>query len=76
MKILDLRGLNCPLPLLRTKKALFAMTPGETLRIQTSDPNSPEDLRLFCEKSGNSLLEFAEENGAYCFVIQKSTVNL
>ena len=76
MKTLDLRGLNCPLPLLRTKKALFEMAEGEQLRVQTSDPNSPEDLRLFCEKSGNRLLEFAEENGAYLFLIQKSTVNL
>ena len=71
MKTLDLRGLNCPLPLLRTKKALFEMSAGEKITIHTSDPNSPEDLRLFCEKSGNVLLEFSESHGAFRFVIQK-----
>ncbi len=71
MKTLDLRGLNCPLPLLRTKKALSLEESGAQLKILASDPHAPEDLRLFCEKSGNIWVEERLENGAWVCVIEK-----
>ncbi len=71
MKTLDLRGLTCPLPLLRTKKALMNENSGMQFKILSSDPNASKDLHLFCEKSGNLWLESGEENGAFFCVIQK-----
>jgi len=52
---LDLRGLNCPLPILKTKKALSEMDDGEVLHATTTDPMSVIDFTVFCEKSGHML---------------------
>ena len=69
---LDARGLNCPLPILRTKKALTALETGETLRLVATDPGSVKDIDSFCSQTGNVLVEHSNTNGEFTFVIQKS----
>jgi len=53
-QVLDARGLNCPLPILRTKKALNALRSGETVKVVSTDPGSLKDMTSFCEQTGNS----------------------
>ncbi len=54
---LDARGLNCPLPILKAKKALSDMQSGETLRVMATDPGSVRDFQAFAKQTGNDLLE-------------------
>ena len=69
---LDARNLNCPLPILRTKKALNAMSSGELLQIQATDPGSVNDLSAFCEQTGNELISSEEGVNEFVFVIRKT----
>jgi tRNA 2-thiouridine synthesizing protein A len=69
---LDARGLNCPLPILRAKKALNALTAGQTLRIVATDPGSVKDFQAFAKQTGNQLLESNEANGEFIFVLKKT----
>lgn len=69
---LDARGLNCPLPILRTKKALAQLKSGEVLKIFATDPGSVADFSAFCRQTGNKLLESGQEDGAFFFRIQKA----
>jgi tRNA 2-thiouridine synthesizing protein A len=69
---LDARGLNCPLPILRTKKTLNAMQSGETLKVVATDPGSLKDMTAFCAQTGNALLESAQNGGDFEFVIRKA----
>lgn len=71
-KELDARGLNCPLPILRAKKALNEMASGMTLRIVATDPGSVKDFQAFSKQTGNELLESSEANGEYVFVLKKA----
>ena len=68
---IDARGLNCPLPILRTKKALNDMTSGQMLRIMATDPASLRDFQAFARQTGNELLEQGEEDGAFWFVLKR-----
>ncbi|MEJ2403441.1 MAG: sulfurtransferase TusA family protein [Candidatus Thiodiazotropha sp.] len=68
---LDARGLNCPLPILRTKKALAGMQTGEVLEIVASDPGSVKDLDSFCSQTGNEMLSSQSHNGEFQFRIRK-----
>jgi len=70
-KELDARGLNCPLPILRTKKVLNDMTGGQTLRVVATDPGAVKDFQAFSKQTGNELLESAEANGEFTFLIRK-----
>lgn len=70
-KDLDVRGLNCPLPILRTKKALNEMASGEVLRVITTDPGSVKDFAAFAKQTGNELLSSTEAGGEYTFFIRK-----
>jgi tRNA 2-thiouridine synthesizing protein A len=70
-KELDARGLNCPLPILRTKKALNELTAGQTLRIVATDPGAVKDFQAFSKQTGNDLLESSEANGEFTFLIRK-----
>ena len=69
---LDAKGLNCPLPILRAKKALKAMEAGQTLAIEATDPGSAKDFESFCNQTGNELVSSSEENNIYHFEIRKS----
>jgi len=60
----DASGLNCPLPILRAKKALSQMASGEVLRVQTTDPNAVRDFQAFARQSGNVLLAQHQGEGA------------
>ncbi len=68
---LDARGLNCPLPILRAKKALGEMQSGQTLRILATDPGSVKDFAAFAKQTGNELLSSAENNKEFEFYIKR-----
>src|SRR6184192_4826718 len=68
---IDARGLNCPLPILRTKKALNDMTSGQIIRITATDPASVRDFQAFCRQTGNELVEHGEADGAFWFVLRR-----
>lgn len=68
---LDVRGLNCPLPVLKTKVALREIEPGEVMRVLTTDPASVLDFRAYCDTSDHELLEWREEDEEFEFLIRK-----
>ena len=70
-KELDASGLSCPLPILKTKKALNELTSGQVLKVVSTDPGSVKDMQAFSKQTGNALLSSAEENNAYVFFMQK-----
>lgn len=70
-KELDTRGLNCPLPILRTKKALAGIQPGQVLKIVATDPGSVKDFETFSKQTGNALLSQSEANGEFTFLMRK-----
>ena len=69
---LDATGLNCPLPILRAKKALATLTPGQVLRVVSTDPGSVKDFDAFAKQTGNTLVESRQESGKYLFLIKKN----
>jgi tRNA 2-thiouridine synthesizing protein A len=69
---LDARGLNCPLPILRAKKALNSLQGGQVLKIVATDPGSVKDFEAFANQTGNELLESSEQNGEFHFLMKKS----
>lgn len=69
---LDARGLNCPLPILRAKKALNGLQRGETLRVRATDPGSVKDFAAFCGQTGNELVSSEQNSGEYVFQIRKN----
>ena len=68
---LDVRGLNCPLPILRAKKLLGDLTAGQVLKVVATDPGSVKDMQAFSTQTGNPLLSSAEENKTFVFFMQK-----
>ena len=69
---LDATGLNCPLPILRAKKALATLTAGQVLRVVSTDPGSVKDFDAFAKQTGNTLVESRQESGKYLFLIKKN----
>ncbi|OHA81862.1 MAG: hypothetical protein A2675_01805 [Candidatus Yonathbacteria bacterium RIFCSPHIGHO2_01_FULL_51_10] len=69
---LDATGLNCPLPILRTKKALGEMASGQILKVKATDPGSVKDFESFAKQTGNKLLASGQEDGVFCFYLQKA----
>jgi tRNA 2-thiouridine synthesizing protein A len=70
-KEFDASGLACPLPIVKTKKSLSDMTPGQVLRVVATDPGSVCDMAAFAEQTGNDLLESGQEGGKYVFFLKK-----
>ena len=70
-KELDAKGLSCPLPVLRTKKALNDLTSGQVLKILATDPGSVNDMQAFSRQTGHALLSSSEEDGAFIFYLKK-----
>jgi tRNA 2-thiouridine synthesizing protein A len=70
--VLDAKGLNCPLPILRAKKAIAELSSGQVLKIIATDPGSVKDFEAFCKQTGNTLMSSAEAGGAFEFMIKKS----
>lgn len=69
---LDAKGLNCPLPILRAKKALQGMENGGTLEILATDPGSVKDFQAFCRTTGNELVEQTTEGNIFRFVLRRT----
>ncbi|NYT52466.1 MAG: sulfurtransferase TusA family protein [Candidatus Vesicomyosocius endoextente] len=69
---LDASGLNCPLPILKTKKALSKMDIGKILDVISTDAGSVKDIEAFCNQTGNKLMSAVEESGKYIFTIKKT----
>ena len=70
-KELNARGMSCPLPIVKTKKALVDMSSGQVLRVISTDVGSLNDMAAFAEQTGNPLLSTVEESGEYIFYVQK-----
>jgi len=71
MDVLDVKGLSCPLPILRAKKALKNVPVDGLLQVIATDPGSVKDMDVFCRQTGNELVEWADEGGIYTFVIKR-----
>ncbi|MGB5292330.1 MAG: sulfurtransferase TusA family protein [Lysobacterales bacterium] len=71
-QVLDAKGLNCPLPILKAKKALKSLEGGNTLEVQSTDPGSVADFAAFCRTTGNELVEQNEEGGVWTYLIRKT----
>jgi tRNA 2-thiouridine synthesizing protein A len=70
-EVVDLKGLNCPMPVLKTKKALDNAEGGKVLRIDLTDAGSKSDIPAMIKRTGNELLEMTEEGGVISFFIKK-----
>jgi tRNA 2-thiouridine synthesizing protein A len=70
--VLDLRGLNCPLPVLKTRKAMTSMSPGARLWVETTDPLAEIDLPNYCVESGNRLIARERAGNAQRFLIERA----
>ena len=70
-KEVDARGLNCPLPILRAKKALNDMQTGQVLKIVATDPGAVKDFQAFCKQTGNELLQHAEAEKEFTFFMKR-----
>lgn len=68
---IDVRGLTCPLPILRAKKALAQMVSGEILRVMATDPGSAKDFPLFARQTGHELLDQREAEGVFEFFLKR-----
>jgi len=71
-QVLDAKGLNCPLPILRAKKTLAGMAAGNTLEILATDPGSIKDFEAFCRTTGHTLVEQENDGKTFRFVIMKA----
>jgi len=71
-QLLDVKGLNCPLPILRAKKALKDIPTGGTLEVLATDPGAVKDFEAFCRTTGNELVESKTENNVFSFVIKRT----
>ena len=68
--LLDAKGLNCPLPILKARKALKDVPSGEVLEILATDPGAVADFQAFCRQTGNELVEHSENDSVYRFLIK------
>ncbi len=68
---LDTSGLNCPLPILKAKKALASLRSGQVLRVVATDPESVRDFTVFSQQMGHVMLETREESGRFYFLLSK-----
>jgi tRNA 2-thiouridine synthesizing protein A len=70
-KEIDTRGLNCPLPILRTKKALADVQSGQVLKVVATDPGSVKDFETFSKQTGHTLVSHSEADGEFTFLMRK-----
>ena len=69
--LLDVKGMNCPLPVLRANRSLRSMAPGEKLRVLATDRAAIADFKAFCEETGHALIAMSEEAGILSFLIRR-----
>ena len=67
----DASGLNCPLPILKTRKAIMGLSYGGVLKVTATDPGSVKDMEAFCNQTGHELMASGEASGSYVFLIRK-----
>ncbi len=67
---LDARGLNCPLPILKTRKLINGLDSGQVLEVTASDPGSVKDIESFCKQTGHQLLDSGTNDGNFTFLIR------
>ena len=72
--ILDTKGMNCPLPILKAKKAIKGLAAGETLQVLSTDPGSVKDFEAFCRSTGNELMNTSEADGVFTYLIKKPQI--
>ncbi len=70
--ILDVKGLTCPMPVLKTKQAIDGMDSGQTLEVIATDPASKADIPAFLNRLGHDLVEADEKDGIFSFLIKKN----
>jgi tRNA 2-thiouridine synthesizing protein A len=70
--VLDAKGLNCPLPILKTRKALNAAAQGDVLEVLATDPGSVKDFESFCRQTGNELVSSTQDGNVFKFVIKRA----
>ncbi|MDR5779869.1 MULTISPECIES: sulfurtransferase TusA family protein [unclassified Caballeronia] len=70
-KEVDARGLNCPLPILRAKKALADMTSGQILKVLATDPGSQRDFAAFAKQTGNEIVEATAQDKTFVFLMRR-----
>ena len=71
---LDLKGLSCPMPIIKTAKAMKAMAPGELLEAFATDPGSVPDFKAWAKATGNPLVEATQEGGVFHFILKKKEI--
>lgn len=71
-RVLDTKGLNCPLPVLKLKKAMKEVPPGGVLQVLTTDPGAMADFEAFCRQTGNELLDAKTEGDVFVFLIRNT----
>jgi len=69
---LDAKGLSCPLPILKTKKAVEALSKDQVLKVETTDPGSKNDMASWAKRTGNEILKMEEGSGSFTFYIKKT----
>jgi len=67
---LDLKGLNCPLPILRIKQTISRMESGEILKIVGTEPGTERELKIFCKQGGHDLLDYQEIDNEFIYMVQ------
>lgn len=70
MRDFDARGMICPVPVLRARKILLSMQPGEKLRVTATDPAAPKDFELFCGEAGHTLHEVTDSKGVFTVIVE------
>ncbi len=70
---LDTKGLKCPLPVLKARRAMKLVEPGGLLEVHATDPDSVKDFKSFCETTGDELVESRDDGDAYVFLIRKKS---
>ncbi len=68
---LDVKGMSCPLPVLRANRALRSLQPGDRLRVLATDRAAIADFQAFCRETGHALIAWSEEKGIFSFVIRR-----
>jgi len=71
-QVLDTKGLNCPLPILKAKKAIKKMQAGQVLQVFATDPGAVADFEAFCRQTGNELVDSSADDGVYTFLIKRA----
>lgn len=72
-QFLDAKGMNCPLPILKTKKAVEALSKDQVLKVESTDAGSKNDMASWAKRTGNEILKTEEGSGTYIFYIKKTT---